>query len=253
MLLQAGRCGGKEGLSRIRQTHQEPFIHFTAHGRGLFFLLLQHLQEPLCFSNCWRNEAKSLFWCKFPWMNPAIHSMDNFIFSESSTGAMLGAGWLTDTEKWNSMAPIVKCCSSREEEQPTDPPHQWAAPVIFDWKDAGKSAQCKFSTSIAAWSPSTSVQRSEGKISLLPCQGPVGELCVSLCSPQGFQSRGGRRTLPNYPFTLCSQNLLGVEKSGLGTPNHTWTWILSGFSKLFPNLNCISSCPDTCIEMYWMC
>lgn len=87
-----------------------------------------------------------------------------------------------------------------------DPPNPWVAPVVFHWKDANKSAQCRFSTpGIAAWSLSTAAQRSEGKISLLPCQGPVGEPCLPPLSSR-FPIKG-KKILPNYPFTLCFQNL----------------------------------------------
>lgn len=250
MLLQGGRCGGKEGLNRVRQSHQEPFIHFTAHGRSPFFLLLWHLQEPLCFSNCWRNEAKSLFWCKFLWLHPAIHSMDNFIFSESSTGSHAGPGWLSDTEKWNSMALIVKCCSSSEEEQ-----HTWTlltrellqlsftGRMQINLPSAGFPLQALL-LGVCQHQP----KEVKGKSPFFLARGQWGNP-VFLHSPQGFQSRGRRSSqtiLSHYVFKTWGIKIrTGHTKSHLDLKPF---WVY----KVFPNLNCISS-PDTCIEMYYMC
>lgn len=236
VLLQGGRWGGKEGLNRIRQTLQEPFIHFTAHGWGLFFPLLQHLQEPQCFSSCWRNEAKSLFWCKSPWLHPAIHSMDNFIFSESSPG------WLSDTEKWNSMALAVKCCSSCGEEQPT-----WTLPAT-ELLQLSSLEECRqiCPVQVFHWHcclESTPAQRSEGKISLLPCQG--NSVFSSTLLNQGGEDP------PKLSFHIMFSKPAWGRKIRIGhTKSHSdlkpfWVY------KVFPKLSCISS-PDTCIEMYCM-
>lgn len=58
-------------------------------------------------------------------------------------------------------------------------------------------------------------------MSLSPFQGPVRASVFS--SPLLKVFNGGKEEPQTCPFALCFQHLAGLEKSGLGTPNHIQT------------------------------
>lgn len=123
---------------------------------------------------------------------------------KAAQGATLGPGWLSDTEKWNSMALIVKCCSSSEEEQPT-----WTLLT-------SGLLQLSFTGRMQANLPSVGFPlalllgvcqhqpKVKGKSPFFLAR---GTLCFPPL-PSRFSIKG-KKTLPNYPFTLCFQNLAG--------------------------------------------